>query len=325
MTNSAQTRPNNFELLSGYNIAILIPCFNEAKTVAKVVEDFRAVLPMAKIYVYDNNSSDDTTKVAIDAGAIVRYEPRQGKGYAVKRMFADIGADIYLMVDGDATYDASVASAACLKLIENDLDMVLVARKETAPEAYSFGHIFGNLFSTRLMRFVVGGNVSDILSGYRAFSRRFVKSLPLEAKGFEIEAEITIYAIRLQIPSAEITAPYFPRPSGSTSKFKTLADSWRILTRTFYYSLQNKPMFIASGLSLFLLLIFIITLVFFLFNHGNYQNKIIEIVIMAAALMASLSSLVSGVILHAIAQLRLNEIQLKYKSYPGVLKENSGK
>ena len=210
-------------------VAVLVPCFNEETAIAQVVRDFRAALPQATVYVYDNNSTDRTVEVARAAGAVVRRETHQGKGNVVRRMFSDIDADVYVLVDGDATYDAPSAPAMIERLIEERLDMVVAARVHADDAAYRRGHVTGNRLLTGFVDTVFGAKFSDILSGYRAFSRRFVKSFPVLSGGFEIETELTIHALELELPVAEIKTPYFARPEGSESKLSTWSDGFRIL------------------------------------------------------------------------------------------------
>jgi glycosyltransferase involved in cell wall biosynthesis len=195
-------------------VAVLVPCYNEEVAIAQVVKDFRAALPQAAIYVYDNNSKDRTSEVARENGAFVRIERRQGKGNVVRRMFADIEADVYLLVDGDATYDAASAPRMVQTLLEEQLDMVVGCRVHTQTEAYRPGHVFGNAMLTGFVAKLFGRSFTDILSGYRAFSRRFVKSFPALSKGFETETELTVHALELRMPVTEIDTPYGARPCG---------------------------------------------------------------------------------------------------------------
>src|ERR671936_1213323 len=210
-------------------VAALVPCFNEEATIAKVVADFRATLPEAAIYVYDNNSADGTVDVARGAGALVGREMHQGKGNVVRRMFADVDADIYVLVDGDATYDAASASTMIARLLEERLDMVVGARLDQPEAAYRPRHRTGNRLLTRFFALAFHATVSDILSGYRVFSRRFVKSFPVLSRGFEIETELTVHALELELAVAEIETPYYARPQGSVSKLSTWRDGLRIL------------------------------------------------------------------------------------------------
>jgi len=232
-------------------VAILIPCFNEEVAVATVVNDFRKALPAATIYVYDNNSTDRTREVASQAGAIVRSEPRQGKGHVVRRMFGDVDADIYVLVDGDATYDATSAPAMIEALLKDRLDMVVGRRIEQQVSAYRLGHRTGNSLLTGFLSITFGQNFKDVLSGYRVFSRRFVKSLPVLSDGFEIETELSIHALQLALPVAEIETPYFARPQGSTSKLSTWKDGFRILGTIMKLHRSEKPLRFFGTIGLF--------------------------------------------------------------------------
>ncbi len=223
-------------------IAVLVPCYNEAAAVGRVVQDFRAALPDADVYVYDNNSSDDTRAVARAAGAIVRGENQQGKGHVVRRMFADIDADVYVLVDGDATYHAPSAPAMVAALLDQRADMVVGCRVAEAQAAYRPGHRFGNAMLTGMVGWLFGNRFTDILSGYRVFSRRFVKSFPSGAQGFEIETELTVHALALHLPIVEIDTPYGERPAGSVSKLHTYRDGWRILTTIASLFREERPL-----------------------------------------------------------------------------------
>lgn len=237
---------------AGYSIAVLVPCFNEEISIAKVVQDFCAALPSATIFVFDNNSTDNTAAAARAAGAEVFEEKRQGKGYVVRRMFTDVEADIYVLVDGDATYDAPSAVAMIERLLEQRLDMVVGNRVDREEAAYRAGHRTGNRLLTSFVAAVFGSTFSDMLSGYRVFSRRFVKSFPVLSGGFEIETELTIHALELGLAVAEIDTPYYARPQGSASKLNTWSDGFRILRTIFrlYRAERPLPFFGAIGLML---------------------------------------------------------------------------
>ena len=239
-------------MLDQHRIAVLLPCHNEEAAVAEVVDAFRAALPAATIYVYDNNSTDRTIDIAQAAGAVVRTERHQGKGYVVRRMFADIDADIYVLADGDATYDAPSAPAMIARLIEEKLDMVVGARVHREEAAYRRGHQTGNRLLTGFVTNIFGHSFSDMLSGYRVFSRRFVKSFPVLSGGFEIETELTIHALELELPVAEVNTPYYARPKGSASKLNTWRDGFRILWSIFqiYRSERPLPFFSAIAIAL---------------------------------------------------------------------------
>ncbi|MBP8023912.1 MAG: glycosyltransferase [Chromatiaceae bacterium] len=228
--------------LHSSHIVVLIPCYNEETTIATVVRDFRAALPDALIYVYDNNSKDRTLDLARNAGAIVRTEPLQGKGNVVCRMFGDIDADIYLIVDGDATYDAASAPGLIHHLMTNQLDMVCGARVDHGQGAYRPGHRLGNRLLTDLVGIIFGDHFNDMLTGYRVFSRRFVKSFPALSAGFEIETQLTVHALEMRLRVAEIPTPYSERPEGSTSKLHTYKDGWRILKTIAYLVKEERPL-----------------------------------------------------------------------------------
>ena len=240
---------------STMRIAVLVPCFNEEAAVATVVADFRKALPSATIYVYDNNSSDRTVEVAREAGAEVRAERRQGKGHVVRRMFADIDADVYVLVDGDATYDAPSAPRMIERLLADRLDMVVGLRVDQEQAAYRMGHRTGNWLLTSFLAEVFGQAFKDILSGYRVFSRRFVKSFPVLSDGFEIETELSVHALELSLPVAEIETPYYARPVGSASKLNTWRDGFRILGTIVKLYRSEKPLRFFTVIGIFLALI----------------------------------------------------------------------
>jgi glycosyltransferase involved in cell wall biosynthesis len=232
----------------GQRLAVLVPCFNEEATIAKVVGDFRVALPEAAVYVYDNNSTDRTPEVARAAGALVRRETRQGKGNVVRRMFADVDADIYILVDGDATYHAASVRGMIARLIEDRLDMVVAARVAEDASAFRPGHRTGNRLLGRFFASVFGATLTDILSGYRVFSRRFVKSFPVLSRGFEIETELAVHALELDLPVAEIPTPYYARPQGSASKLSTRRDGLRILFTIVGLYRSERPLAFFSGI-----------------------------------------------------------------------------
>jgi len=223
-------------------IAVLVPCFNEEAAIGKVVADFRAALPTATVYVFDNDSTDGTVRVAREAGAEVRGEHRRGKGNVVRRMFQDVEADVYVMVDGDDTYDASVAPRLVARLVEENLDMVVGRRVETHQAAYRAGHRLGNAVLTGLVRWLFGARIVDMLSGYRVFSRRFVKSFPSFSREFEIETELTVHAMQMRMPVAELDTDYKERPPGSASKLRTFRDGWRILVTITNLMRNERPL-----------------------------------------------------------------------------------
>lgn len=224
------------------NVAVLVPCHNEAATITDVVNDFATALPGATIYVYDNNSTDTTCELARAAGAVVRSEVLQGKGNVVRRMFADIEADVYILVDGDSTYHAASAPAMIAKLENDYLDMVSGVRVTDEHAAYRPGHRFGNLLLTKVVAWIFGDRFSDLLSGYRVLSRRFVKSFPALSRGFEIETELTVHALELRMPLAEVDTPYGSRPEGSDSKLNTIRDGIRILKTILWLAKEERPL-----------------------------------------------------------------------------------
>ncbi len=225
-------------------IAVLLPCFNEEATIAATVEGFRAALPSAAIYVYDNNSRDRTREIATAGGAVVRAERQQGKGHVVRRMFADIDADVYVIADGDLTYDPSSAQAMVDLLLADQLDMVVGTRRHEQKGAYRGGHLFGNKLFTGILAGLFGRSFSDIFSGYRVFSRRFVKSFPVLSSGFEIETEMSVHALELRMPVGEVETVYLSRPEGSESKLSTFGDGWRILkTIATLYRVERPALF----------------------------------------------------------------------------------
>ena len=236
------TRTKPGKALSRYAMAVLVPCYNEEKSIATVVADFRAALPSATIFVFDNNSTDRTVEIARAAGAEVFTEPHQGKGHVVRRMFTDIEADIYILVDGDATYDAPSAPKMVDLLLRERLDMVVGTRVDHEVAAYRTGHRTGNWLLTTFVAQVFGRAFTDMLSGYRVFSRRFVKSFPVLSGGFEIETELTVHALELGLPVAEVPTPYYARVSGSTSKLNTWRDGFRILGTIFKLYRAERPL-----------------------------------------------------------------------------------
>ncbi|WP_375304410.1 glycosyltransferase family 2 protein [Bradyrhizobium sp. A11] len=239
--------------LSQFRIAVLVPCYNEEATVGTVVRDFRNTLPGAEVYVYENNCVDRTAEMAAESGAVVRSERAQGKGHVVRRMFAAIEADIYVLVDGDATYDASSAPRLIHKLIAEQLDMVVGVRVDQSEAAYRRGHRTGNRMLTGLLSLIFGRAFKDILSGYRIFSRRFVKSFPALSNGFEIETELAVHALELSLPVGELETLYFARPVGSSSKLNTWKDGLRIVATMLKLYRSERPLHffacIAAGLA----------------------------------------------------------------------------
>lgn len=295
-------------------LAVLAPCYDEALTIAGVVKAFAAELPGAAIYVYDNNSTDGTVAAARAAGAVVRTERTQGKGAVVRRMFADIEADVYIMVDGDGTYDAASAPEMVRRLIEDDLDMVNGARKHSDAEAYRAGHQFGNRMLTGLVAWAFGARFKDMLSGYRVMSRRFVKSFPALSDGFEIETELTVHALRLRLPTAEVDTPYYARPEGSASKLNTIRDGTRILRVIGRMVRDEKPLefFSAIGVALWLIAALLLwPLVQTYLETGLVPRFPTLIGAIGLAIIGALSITV-GLVLDTLSRLRVEARRIAY-------------
>lgn len=298
--------------------AVLIPCYNEEAAIAQVVNDFRRVLPEAQIYVYDNNSKDRTTEVARQAGAIVRREPLQGKGHVVRRMFADIEADVYVLVDGDATYDAESAPRMIQKLLDEQLDMVNGARVTEIKEAYRAGHRFGNWMLTTMVATIFGNRFKDMLSGYRIFSRRYVKSFPALATGFETETELTVHALELRMPTDEVETPYKDRPVGSVSKLSTYRDGFRILWMIGVLVKEERPMMFFSACTALLALISIGLISPILVEYvetGLVPRLPTAILSMGLMILAALS-FACGLILETVTRGRWEMKRMRYLNIP---------
>jgi glycosyltransferase involved in cell wall biosynthesis len=295
-------------------IAVLVPCFNEEAAIARVVADFRNALPSAEIYVYDNNSKDRTVEVAREAGATVRSERRQGKGHVVRRMFADVDADIYVLVDGDATYDAASASKMVGRLVSEHLDMVVGLRIDQAEAAWRPGHRTGNWLLTGFLTSVFGEAFKDILSGYRVFSRRFVKSFPVLSDGFEIETELSVHALELSLPTAEIETPYFARPEGSVSKLNTWRDGFRILSTILKLYRSEKPLrfFTAIGMFLTLVSIGLAIPVFVTYVEQGIVPRLPTAVLSMGLMVLAMLSLSSGLVLDTVTRGRREMKLLAY-------------
>ena len=301
---------------SDYSIAVLLPCYNEATSIARVVLEFRKVLPSARIYVYDNNSSDDTAGQAKLAGAIVVPSPRQGKGNVVRQMFSDIEADIYLMADGDGTYDAAMAPELIDKLLSENLDMVVGTRKDVTMDAGRKGHAFGNQIFNNIYQFAFGNDFSDIFSGYRAFNRRFAKSFPAESPGFEIETEMSVHASMLRLPVGEIECEYGRREEGSESKLSTFGDGFKILRMIFTMIKETRPFtffgFISAAMVL-LSLVFIVPVLIEYFQTGLVE-KIPSWVVGMTLILASMMTFTAGMILDSLARFRAEQKRIFYLS-----------
>ena len=309
-----------------WRLAVLIPCFNEEVAIAQVVESFRATVPDAIVYVYDNNSSDGTGHAARAAGAIVRREPLQGKGNVVRRMFADVEADVYVLVDGDGTYDPASAPAMVDLLLAQSLDMVTGVRVTTEDAAYRPGHRLGNVVLTGLVGSIFGRGVSDMLSGYRAFSRRFVKSFPALASGFETETEFTVHALELRMPIAELPTSYRERPAGSASKLRTYSDGVRILRSIAMLVKEERPLqfFSVIGLVLFLAGIGLGVPIIAEFVRTGLVPRLPTAVLATGLVLLSFLSFTCGLILDSVSRGRRELKRLSYLAIPGPLGGREG-
>jgi glycosyltransferase involved in cell wall biosynthesis len=303
---------------SSPQIAVLVPCLNEEAAIRNVIEDFRKALPEALIFVYDNGSTDRTMEVAREAGAIVRHEPLKGKGNVVRRMFADIEADIYVMVDGDNTYDASYAPGLIQKLIEGSLDMVNGARQEKHQDAYRAGHRFGNRMLTGLVAWFFGERFSDMLSGYRIFSRRFVKSFPALSGGFEIETELTVHALQLRLPILEQLTPYRERPPASASKLRTIPDGIRIMRLIARLIREEKPLEFFSTVAAILAAISILLAVPVIneYLHTGLVPRLPTAVLSMGLMLLGFLSVVCGLVLATVTRGRIEAKRLQYLNIP---------
>jgi glycosyltransferase involved in cell wall biosynthesis len=313
---------------SDLDVAVLIPCYNEAAAIGGVVRDFRAAMPGARIFVYDNNSRDETTRVAQEAGAIVRHEPWQGKGNVVRRMFSDIEADLYVLVDGDGTYDAPSVAKLIAALLEQQLDMVVGARVAQAIGAYRPGHRFGNAMLTGLVSKVFGRTIRDMLSGYRVFTRRFVKSFPAMSSGFEIETELSVHALELRMKIAEIDTPYGERPEGSFSKLSTYRDGWRILKLVSHLVKEERPadFFGAGFLALLILSLGLGLPVVVEFVQTGLVPRLPTAVLSTGIMLLAFLALTCGIILETVTTARREMKRLAYLQIPppGARRRNAG-
>jgi glycosyltransferase involved in cell wall biosynthesis len=305
-------------------IAVLIPCFNEAVAIGKVVSDFRAALGDAVVYVYDNNSTDSTAEMAVAAGAVVRRETLQGKGHVIRRMFADIEADAYVLVDGDDTYDAAAAPAMVSLLLEGQLDMVNGRRTEIAAQAtgpagaYRRGHRMGNKVLSGLVRAVFGDRIQDMLSGYRVFSRRFVKTFPALASGFETETEFTIHALNLMMPLAELPVAYRERGVGSDSKLRTYSDGLRILRTIVVLVKEERPLQFFTSVGAFLLVLGVVlgAPVVATYLHIGLVPRLPTAVLATGIILLSFLAFSCGLILDSVARARKEAKRFAYLAIP---------
>ncbi len=306
--------------LSGLEIAILLPCYNEEAAIAETIAGFRSSLPTATIYVYDNNSSDQTREIATGAGAVVRTERMQGKGHVVRRMFADIEADIYVMADGDSTYDSSAAPELVARLVEERLDMVVGARRSEVDEAYRRGHRLGNRLFTGLLASLFGRTFSDIFSGYRVFSRRFAKSFPALSSGFETETEISVHALELAMPVGEIVTSYGARPEGSTSKLSTWSDGWRIMKTILHLFRIERPILFYGSFSLFLAAMAVVLAVPLAITYAEtgLVPRFPTALLATGLMIVAALSFMCGLILDTVVRGRREVRRLHYLSFPAV-------
>ena len=307
--------------LDSQRIAVILPCYNEEAAIAETVAGFRAALPAATIYVYDNNSRDRTVELARAAGAVVRTERQQGKGHVVRRMFADIDADIYIMADGDLTYDPKAAPAMVRMLVEEQLDMVVGTRQHDAADAYRGGHVIGNRLFTGLLARLFGRSFTDIFSGYRAFSRRFVKSFPVLSEGFEIETEISVHALELRMPVGELETSYGARPEGSASKLSTYRDGWRILKTIGTLYRVERPVLFYGGIAGLLLLTAIILAVPLLITYldTGLVPRLPTAILATGLVIVAVLSFFAGLILDTVTRGRREMRRLAYLAYPAPL------
>ncbi len=302
-------------------IAVLVPCYNEAAAIAKVVEDFAAALPHATIYVYDNCSTDRTAEVARDAGAVVMIEPLRGKGNVVRRMFADVEADIYLLVDGDDTYEAAAAPALVERLVGENLDMVSGARANYGEGAYRPGHRFGNALLSGIVAVVFGNRFKDMLSGYRVFSRRFVKSFPALASGFEIETELTVHALELRMPVVEVATQYSDRPDGTASKLHTYRDGFRILMTILVLLKEERPLpFFAAICGLLMAISLVLSWPLFVtYIDSGLVPRIPTAILASAIMLLGFLSLGCGLVLDTVTRGRREMKRMRYLEIPALI------
>ncbi|MEQ9315130.1 MAG: glycosyltransferase [Henriciella sp.] len=310
--------PGQRAALAEARVAVVLPCYNEAATIAAVIESFRQSLPQADIYVFDNNSSDATADIARRAGAIVRSETRQGKGHVVRRIFADVEADIYVMADGDGTYDASLAPTLIELMKRNHVDMVVGTRADVTRDAGRGGHAFGNKIFNKLFNVMFGRQFTDIFSGYRVFSRRFAKSFPAVSGGFEIETEMSVHSCQLGIPTLERPTPYGVRPEDSVSKLKTFRDGFRILGMFFMLAKETRPAAFFGGIGLLMTLAAMVLaapLALTYVETGLVPRLPTAILSMGLVLIGTVAA-TCGLILDSLARARVEAKRSVFLSYP---------
>ena len=299
-------------------VAVVLPCYNEEAAIAATVAGFRKALPKATVYVYDNNSKDRTVAIARKAGAVVRTERQQGKGHVVRRMFADIDADIYVMADGDLTYDPKAAPQMVDLLVAEQLDMVVGTRKHEEKDAYRGGHVLGNRIFTGLLSGLFGRSFTDIFSGYRVFSRRFVKSFPVLSSGFEIETEISVHALELRMPVGEVETSYAARPEGSESKLSTFSDGWRILkTIVTLYRIERPVLFFGTIGALFLLAALLLSVPLIVtYLHTGLVPRVPTAILVTGMTLVAVLCVFAGLILDTVTRGRREIRRLAYLALP---------
>lgn len=309
--------PDNIRKYQNLSIAIIIPCYNEEATIGSVIKDFKKELPDATVYVFDNNSTDSTVKISQKSGAIVQYVKQQGKGNVVRRMFADVDADIYVMVDGDATYHApSVHKLITYILAGNDMVVGCRVEESSNNNNYRFGHRIGNRIITHSVMRIFGGKFTDMLSGYRAFSRRYVKSFPALSAGFEIETELTVHALELAMPYEDVKTPYRERPAGSVSKLSTYRDGLRILKLVIKLYAVERPLYFFGTLgSVFLtLFLFILIPILVEYSSSHLVPKFPSLILATSFLVIGLLIMIAGIIINAMTRARREMKRLSYLS-----------
>jgi glycosyltransferase involved in cell wall biosynthesis len=304
--------------LDSLRIAVILPCFNEEAAIVDTVAGFRTALPTASIYVYDNNSRDRTAELARASGAVVRTEKQQGKGHVVRRMFADVDADIYVMADGDLTYDPKAAPDMVRMLVDEQMDMVVGTRQHAVAEAYRGGHVIGNRLFTGLLTRLFGRSFTDIFSGYRVFSRRFVKSFPALSEGFEIETEISVHALELRMPVGELVTKYGARPEGSASKLATYRDGWRILKTIATLYRVERPVLFYGGLAALLIAVAVVLVVPLLITYldTGLVPRFPTAILATGMVIVAVLSFFAGLILDTVTRGRREIRRLAYLAYP---------